>query len=378
MRIRSFNFTVVFLFVVLLSNCQTNRNESEMTLKEALKGKFLIGVALNADQITGRDTAGIRVVQQHFNSIVAENCMKSESLQPQEGKFDFSLADQFVDFGEKNNMFTVGHTLIWHSQTPRWFFVDENGNDVSREVLIERMKNHITTVVGRYKGRVHGWDVVNEAMEDDGSLRKSKFYQIIGEDFIRLAFEFAHEADPDAELYYNDYSMAKKEKREGVVKMVKNLQAEGVKIDGIGMQGHMTMDFPTIEDFEESMLAFADLGVKVMVTEFDLSVLPPPRRDLGADLSLDYTYDKNLNPFPDGLPDDIAEKWHNRCLDFFRLFLKHSDKIDRVTIWGVNDAQSWRNYWPVKGRTDYPLLFDRNYQPKPIVEAIIKEALAVN
>jgi len=216
MRIRSFNFTVVFLFVVLLSNCQTNRNESEMTLKEALKGKFLIGVALNADQITGRDTAGIRVVQQHFNSIVAENCMKSESLQPQEGKFDFSLADQFVDFGQENDMFIVGHTLIWHSQTPAWFFVDENGNDVSREVLIERMKNHITTVVGRYKGRIHGWDVVNEAIEDDGSFRKSKFYQIIGEDFIRLAFEFAHEADPDAELYYNDFSMAKNEKREGV------------------------------------------------------------------------------------------------------------------------------------------------------------------
>jgi endo-1,4-beta-xylanase len=260
MRIRSFNFTVVFLFVVLLSNCQTNRNESEMTLKEALKGKFLIGVALNADQITGRDTAGIRVVQQHFNSIVAENCMKSESLQPQEGKFDFSLADQFVDFGQENDMFIVGHTLIWHSQTPAWFFVDENGNDVSREVLIERMKNHITTVVGRYKGRIHGWDVVNEAIEDDGSFRKSKFYQIIGEDFIRLAFEFAHEADPDAELYYNDFSMAKNEKREGVIKMVRNLQSQGVKIDGIGMQGHMTMDFPAIEDFEESLLAFADLG----------------------------------------------------------------------------------------------------------------------
>jgi endo-1,4-beta-xylanase len=378
MRIRSFNFTVVFLFVVLLSNCQTNRNESEMTLKEALKGKFLIGVALNADQITGRDTAGIRVVQQHFNSIVAENCMKSESLQPQEGKFDFSLADQFVDFGQENDMFIVGHTLIWHSQTPAWFFVDENGNDVSREVLIERMKNHITTVVGRYKGRIHGWDVVNEAIEDDGSFRKSKFYQIIGEDFIRLAFEFAHEADPDAELYYNDFSMAKNEKREGVIKMVRNLQSQGVKIDGIGMQGHMTMDFPAIEDFEESLLAFADLGVKVMITEFDLSALPSPKRDVGADLSLDYTYNKSLNPYPDGLPADVYEKWHNRCLDFFRLFLNHHDKIDRVTVWGVNDGQSWRNYWPVGGRTDYPLLFDRNYQPKPIVEAIIQEAISIN
>lgn len=378
MKMKSYYFVIYSMIIALLANCKAEESKSEKALQEALKGKFLIGVAMNADQITGKDTAGVRLIKQHFNSITPENCMKSEVVQPQEGTFDFTLADQYVDFGQKNNMFIFGHTLIWHSQAPKWFFVDKDGKDVSREVLIERMKNHITTVVSRYKGRVKGWDVVNEAIEDDGSFRKSKFYQIIGEDFIRLAFEFAHEADPDAELYYNDYSMAKKEKREGVIRMVRNLQSQGVKIDGIGMQGHMTMDFPAVADFEESVLAFADLGVKVMITEFDLTALPSPKRDAGADLSLDYTYDKNLNPYPDGLPADVYEEWHSRCLDFFRLFLNHHDKIDRVTVWGVNDGQSWRNYWPVRGRTDYPLLFDRNYQPKPIVDAIIKEATTIN
>lgn len=374
MKLKLYYFAIPSLMVALFGNCKAEESKSEIALKEALKGKFLIGVAMNADQITGKDTAGVRLIEQHFNSITPENCMKSEVVQPQEGKFDFTLADQFVDFGEKNNMFIVGHTLIWHSQAPKWFFVDNDGKDVSREVLIERMKNHIATVVGRYKGRVNGWDVVNEAIEDDGSFRKSKFYEIIGEDYIRLAFEFAHEADPDAELYYNDYSMAKEGKRDAVVKMVKKLQSEGVRIDGIGMQGHMTMNFPTIEEEEKSIVAFSQTGVKVMITELDLTVLPSPGNKVSADVALSYEYRKQLNPYSDGLPDSVAQAAHDRYAEFFRLFLKHADKIDRVTMWGLTDGHSWRNNWPVPGRTDYPLLFDRNYQPKPIVETIIKEA----
>ncbi|HRU13549.1 MAG TPA: endo-1,4-beta-xylanase [Dysgonamonadaceae bacterium] len=374
MKLKSYYFVISFMVIALFANCKAEESKSEKALQEALKGKFLIGVAMNADQITGKDTAGVRLIKEHFNSITPENCMKSEVLQPEEGKFDFALADQYVDFGQKNNMFIVGHTLIWHSQAPKWFFVDKNGKDVSREVLIERMKNHITTVVGRYKGRVHGWDVVNEAIEDDGSFRKSKFYQIIGEDFIRLAFEFAHEADPEAELYYNDYSMSKEGKRDAVVKMVRNLQSQGVKIDGIGMQGHMTMDFPTLEEEEKSIVAFSETGVKVMITELDLTVLPSPGTKVSADVALSYEYQKQLNPYPNGLPDSVAQAAHDRYAEFFRLFLKHADKIDRVTMWGLTDEDSWRNNWPVPGRTDYPLLFDRNYQPKPIVETIIKEA----
>lgn len=350
------------------------QDTDELTLKDAFKDRFYIGTALNARQITGDDPEAIRVVKEHFNAIVAENCMKSGRIQPRQGEFQFELADQFVEFGEQNNMLINGHTLIWHSQAPRWFFTDSLGNDVSREELIQRMKDHIGAVAGRYKGRVHTWDVVNEAILDDGSWRESKFYEIIGEDFVKLAFQFAHEADPEAELYYNDYSMANPGKRAGVVAMVKDLQQQGVKIDGIGMQGHIGLHHPDIEEFEKSLLAFAELGVKVMITELDLSVLPSPRRDVGADVSATYEYQQKMNPYVDGLPDSVETAFNERYLEFFRLFMKHEDKIDRVTFWGVNDGDSWKNGWPVRGRTDYPLLFDRENQPKAVVSSIMQLA----
>nr|WP_237390601.1 endo-1,4-beta-xylanase [Fulvivirga sediminis] len=344
------------------------------SLKEAFSDQFHIGTALNAFQIIGRDTAAMKVVKRHFNAIVAENCMKSGRIQPKEGEFDFKLADQFVEFGEKNDMLINGHTLIWHSQAPQWFFTDKEGKDVSREVLIQRMKDHIYKLVGRYKGRVHTWDVVNEAVLDDGSYRKSKFYEIIGEEFISLAFQFAHEADPEAELYYNDYSMAIPEKRAGVVAMVKKLQEKGLKIDGIGMQGHIGMDYPAIEEFEQSILAYSQLGVQVMITELDLTVLPSPWNQTGANVSDNYEYDKKMNPYPHGLPQEVEKTFTERYTDFFKLFVKHQDKISRVTFWGINDGHSWRNNWPIRGRTDYPLLFDRDNNPKPVVDSIIKIA----
>ncbi|WP_163711356.1 endo-1,4-beta-xylanase [Mangrovibacterium lignilyticum] len=348
--------------------------EKPSTLKDAFAGRFYIGAALDSVQINGKDTAAIRVVQEQFNAIVPENCMKSENIQPQEGMFDFALPDKFVAFGEQNDMFVTGHTLIWHSQTPPWFFVDSLGNDVSREVMIERMKTHIETVVGRYKGRIKGWDVVNEAVLDDGSFRQSKFFQLVGDDFIRLAFEFAHEADPDAELYYNDYSMANPGKREGVVAMVKKLQQEGVRIDGIGMQAHIGLEHPDINEFEKSIEAFSALGVKVMITELDLTLLPFPDMNVGAEVSASFEYQQQMDPYKEGLPDSVNVQFEKRYLDFFNLFLKHQDVISRVTQWGVNDAQSWRNYWPIDGRTDYPLLFDRDNNPKPVVAKIIELA----
>lgn len=364
------NVWILTLLCTVLIGCST----SNASLKDSLKDKFMIGVAMNAAQITGADSASVEIIKNQFNSITAENCMKSEELQPIEGEFNFELADKFVKFGEENNMYIIGHTLIWHSQAPKWFFTDEKGTDVSREVLIERMKKHIFTVVGRYKGKVKGWDVVNEAFEDDGSWRKSKFYQIIGEDYMKLAFQFAHEADPDADLYYNDYSMAHKGRRDAVVNMIKKLQSEGVKIDGIGMQGHMDMEFPEIGEFEKSLVAFAQAGMKVMITELDLTILPRPDRNVGAEISASFEYQQSLNPYSKGLPDSAATELHVRYNEFFKLFMKHSDKIERVTLWGVSDRQSWRNNWPVRGRTDYPLLFDVNYQPKPIVKTIIEEA----
>lgn len=365
---------ITSIMVFSMVGCMAADNSSQSTLKDALKNKFLMGVAINADQVLGKDTSALRIIKQQFNSVVAENCMKSEVIQPKEGEFDFTKSDQFVDFGTKNNMYIIGHTLIWHSQAPVWFFVDKEGKDVSREVLIERMRKHITTLVGRYKGRVKGWDVVNEAINDDGSYRQSKFYKIIGEDYIRLAFEFAHKADPAAQLHYNDYSMALPGRRNGVVKMIENLQKQGVKVDAIGMQGHIGMDYPSLDEEEKSIIAFSKLGVKVMITEMDLTVIPFPNQNGGADVSMSYEYKKEMNPYPDGLPDSVATKWNNRMTDFFNLFLKHHDKISRVTMWGVYDGQTWRNDWPIVGRKDYPLLFDRNYKPKAIVESIIKMA----
>ena len=366
---RKYFFSAMFL--TLLISCNSSDKNEDITLKQAFKDIFYIGTALSEEQILGEDEAAIEVVKSNFNSITAENIMKSEVMQPIEGEFDFTLSDKFVEFGEQNDMQIIGHTLIWHSQAPDWFFVDENGDDVSPEVLTQRMRSHILTIAGRYKGRIHGWDVVNEAIEDDGSWRKSKFYEILGEDFIRIAFELAHEADPDAELYYNDYSMANEGRRNRVVSMVKALQEQGVKIDGIGMQGHLNLNSPSIEDYEKSIQEFADLGVKIMITELDLSVLPSVRSNDGANVKSTFEYNEKINPYKDGLSKEVEEKQYQRYTDFFKLFVKYQDNIDRVTLWGVNDAQSWKNDWPVEGRTDYTLLFDRNNKPKEVVKDII-------
>jgi endo-1,4-beta-xylanase len=348
--------------------------EVPATLKEAYSGKFLIGAAVNTRISSGMDTASIRILKKEFNSITAENCMKSENLQPEKGVFFFDEADQFVQFGEENGMTIIGHCLIWHSQAPKWFFTDENDQDVSREELIQRMKDHITTVVSRYKGRIKGWDVVNEAILDDGSWRNSKFYRIIGEDFVKLAFEFAHAADPDCELYYNDYSMAHERKRNSVVTMVKNLQAQGVRVDGIGMQGHCSLDWPDLNEFEKSLTAFAGLGCRVSISELDFTVLPSPDPAVGADVAASFEYQQSLNPYPEELPDSVATLLNNRYKEVFAICLKHAEVVDRVTLWGITDDASWRNGWPVPGRTDYALLFDRNYQAKPIVKELIELA----
>ncbi|HPR30726.1 MAG TPA: endo-1,4-beta-xylanase [Prolixibacteraceae bacterium] len=365
----------VFVLSILLFACSSGAKE-EPALKNALNGKFLIGVAVNEQQALETDSSDTEIIVKHFNSIVAENCMKSERIQPQKGVFAFDAADRFVAFGEKHNMFIIGHTLVWHSQAPRWFFTDDEGNDVSREVLIDRIREHIYTLVGRYKGRVHGWDVVNEAIEEDGSLRNSKFLQIIGEEYISLAFQFAHEADPDAELYYNDFNTMKPAKRDAICQLVKKLQEQGLRVDGIGMQGHMTMTFPTAELTEQAIEKFAELG-QVMITEMDMTVLPWPEDQVTADVSFRRAADPAFNPYPESLTDSASVAWTNRFMEFFTVFLNHSDKISRVTMWGLNDQQTWRNNWPIPGRKDYPLLFDRQNQPKPIVDEIYKAVEAM-
>jgi endo-1,4-beta-xylanase len=246
-----------------------------------------------------------------------------------------------------------------------------------RDVLLARMKEHITTVVGRYKGKVNGWDVVNEALNDDGKLRKSPWLNIIGEDYIAKAFEYAHEADPNAELYYNDYSLDGPAKLDGCLRLVKDLKAKGIHIDAVGLQGQawrMDSHNPSSKALEKFIDSVSALGVQVMITEMCIDVLPAASSYRGADINTRAKAREGLNPYVDGLPDDVQQKLANRYAELFTIFVKHKEQISRVTLWGVYDKTSWLNYWPIGGRTNYPLLFDRSYQPKPAFFAVLKTA----
>ncbi|MBN2347858.1 MAG: endo-1,4-beta-xylanase [Bacteroidales bacterium] len=362
--------TIFITGTLFCSSC----SKPEVTIKDTFKDYFLIGGALNAEQILGIDSLAQTVLIKHFNSVTAENAMKWERIHPEPDQYNFELADSLVALGVRNGMFVIGHTLVWHHQTPNWVFEDSLGNPVTRDVLLQRMKDHIFTVVGRYKGRINGWDLVNEALTEDGQLRNSKWYEIIGEDYIQKAFEFAHEADPEAELYYNDYNIENPGKREGALKLLKSLQESGAKIDGVGIQAHWHLDFPELSDIDTSASQFGALGLKVMYTELDVNVLPRPENLTGAEISQNFELNQQMNPFPETLPDSMQEKLSEHYATLFKIFLKHSDYVSRVTLWGIQDGQSWLNNWPVQGRTNYPLLFDRNYQPKPAYYAIIKTA----
>jgi GH35 family endo-1,4-beta-xylanase/beta-xylosidase len=327
-------------------------------LRDAFARDFLVGSAINERQTSYKDKLGAQIAAGQFNAIVAEDVMKSENIHPKENKYYWKKADEFVKFGEENNMFIVGHCLIWHSQLAKWFCVDGNGNAVSKDVLKQRMRDHITTIVTRYKGRIKGWDVVNEAVLDDGTFRQSPFYKILGEEYIALAFEYAHAADPDAELYYNDYGMDNPRRRATVLRIVNMLKERGLRIDGVGMQSHIGIDYPDFREYEKSLTAFAATGCKVSVTELDMSILPSKVR--GANISDKQAYDKELDPYKNGLTAEAEAAWNERMSQFFALLLKHSDVIERVNFWGVTDGDSWKNNWPIKGRTDYPLAFDRS------------------
>ncbi len=348
--------------------------EPVTSLKEAYKGDFVIGAAINEAQITGRDARGEAIVETQFNSISPENALKWENVHPQPGRYDFAIADQYVAFGEKNHMFIVGHNLVWHNQVPAWVFHDDNGNLLDRDALLARLRDHIYTVVGRYKGRIHSWDVVNEALNEDGSLRQSLWFKIIGDDYIAKAFLFAHDADPQAQLTYNDYNLENEAKRNGAIALVTKLQAQGIPITCVGLQGHGNLTWPSVEQQDATISAFAKLGVKVAITELDVDILPPATSQQTADVTLNIQQDPALNPYVTGLPDSVQRQLAQHYADLFGVFLKHRDVITRVTLWGVTDADSWRNDWPVKGRTAYPLLFDRAGRPKQAYNAVIQAA----
>ena len=350
----------------------TSQSQKPPALKDVFKDSFLIGAALNADQFSGTDARGAGIVTAHFNSITPENVLKWEFVHPRPDAYDFDAADRYVAFGEKNQMFMIGHTLIWHSQTPHWVFQDEKGNQLDRGALLKRMRDPIHTIVGRYKGRIKGWDVVNEALNEDGTMRQSPWMKIIGADYIVKAFQYAHEADPEAQLYYNDYSLENEAKRNGAVELIRKLQTVGVPIYAVGLQGHDKIDWPTVEHQDKTITAFANLGIKVNITELDIDVLPRPAPGTSADISQNSELRAKLNPYAEGLPDSVQQALAKRYAELFTIFQKRREVIDRVTFWGVTDGDSWLNLWPVRGRTSYPLLFDRAGQPKPAFDAVIK------
>lgn len=360
--------TIVVITIMLLAGFFL----ATPSLKEVFEEDFLIGAAINNRQVDGEDKQAVALVKEHFNTITPENMLKWERVHPKPNAYNFQPVDNYVALGKENDMFIIGHTLVWHQQTPSWVFEDEKGNPASKDTLLNRMQQHIATVAGRYQDKIDGWDVVNEALNEDGSLRQTKWSAIIGEDYLSRAFTFAHDAAPNAELYYNDYNLWKPSKREGAIRIVKKLKEKGIRIDGIGMQGHYSLTSPPIDEIEASILAFSRLGVKVMVTELDIDVLPRPGNQ-GADLNESFGENSEYNPYPNGLPDAVQKQLAKRYTELFALFHKHREKISRVTFWGVADHQSWLNNWPVRGRTNYPLLFGRDFQPKPAFEAVIRQ-----
>lgn len=363
--------TILLSLIILLTACQVP-DESAETLKNTVGQHFAIGCAVDIRTVTLSNGKAGRLVARQFNSIVAENCMKAEELTPREGVYHWRQADRFVAFGEKHDMRIIGHCLVWHSQAAEWMFYDKKGNLVTREVLIERMRNHIYTVVGRYKGRVYGWDVCNECVMDDGSMRNSLWQQIIGDDYIELAFQFAHEADPDAELYYNDYSMTNPNKVQTVCALVRDLQAKGLRIDAVGMQCHNGLDYPSLQEWSDAIDSLATTGVKVNMTELDMNVLPRIDSFTGAEVSDNFDYKAGLDPYRKGLPPEVEAQVNQRWIDIFAMLKQHEHQIDRVTFWGVHDGMSWLNDWPIEGRKAYPLLFDRKKNPKPVVQDIVE------
>ena len=398
-QISKSNFRASLLVTVVLVIGATVRAADWPALKDAYKDDFYVGVAINrtiaagapvrADNVNRNSqqvARDIALVKEQFNQISPENDLKWALIQPREGAdgYDFGPADAYVNFGVDNHMYIVGHTLVWHSQTPDWVFAGTNpppvmandspgrrrfgrfgfnGPRASREELLERMREHIHTVVGRYKGKVKVWDVVNEAVADSGTnmLRNSLWLQIIGPDFIAKAFEYAHEADPDAILRYNDYSLENPAKRKKLIALIKSLQAQHVPVMAIGSQTHVSVSSPSFETEDQTLTDLETLGLPIHITELDVNGAQGGQHDFGADVS------ENATTTQGGLVSDADQRLARQYANLFKVFLKHKKYVKVVTLWGVNDAVSWR----AGGR---PLLFDGDDQPKPAFDAVIKAA----
>lgn len=343
------------------------------SLAEAYRDYWYTGVSVNQWEVEGNQESHWDVITKNFNWVVAENCMKCEVIHPQEGVYDFTLADKFVDKAKAAGLKVQGHCLIWHSQCAPWFHFDKDGKLVSREELKKRMREHIYTIVSHFKGRIDAWDVCNECFEDDGSPRKSLFWQILGTDYIPLAFQYAHEADPNVQLFYNDYSMNKPTKVEGVANFFRPLIEQGLPVTAIGMQGHMILEDAKelLPQYDHSIKTIAALGVPTFFSELDLSVLPNPYGFSGANVSDRFTYTPEKDPFKEGLTKEKEAEINQYWVDFYKMLIPHKDNILRVNFWCLNDANSWRNDFPIQGRSDYATLYDRQNQPKGMIQEII-------
>tara|TARA_B100000780_G_scaffold52841_2_gene32793 strand:+ start:3245 stop:4390 length:1146 start_codon:yes stop_codon:yes gene_type:complete len=372
---------ISFIVILSLFSCGNSikiidSNEQKVSLSQKFQKHFLVGAAINEGQILQKDQPSASIIKKEFNTISPENVMKWMFVQPKPNEFYFDHTDKYVQFGLDNNMHIVGHALIWHSQIANFM------NSIKDSTkMVQHVTNHISTLVNRYKGKIDTWDVVNEALNGDGTLRESIFLKVLGENYLETVYKMAEKYDSNADLAYNDYNLCKPKKREGAVKLIKSLQKNGAKINSVGIQAHWQLTSPTLEEIETSILAFSELGVKVMFTELDISVLPNPWELSGAEVTQNFKKfegDKKMNPFPENLPDSVKEKLAKRYENIFKLFVKHKDKISRVTFWGVTDKFSWLNDWPIKGRTNYPLLFDRNYKEKKAYQRIMNLNMTIN
>lgn len=329
-------------------------------LKDYYKNYFPIGVAVSTRSLQGKES---ELILSQFNSLTPENSMKMGPIHPEENRYNWRDADSIVAFAQKHNLKVRGHNLCWHEQTPNWLFKDANGNEVTKEVLLHRLKDHITTVVNRYKGKIYAWDVVNEAVSDNSGefLRQSMWYKICGEDFIFKAFEYAHEADPNAVLFYNDYNTERPEKRDRIYRLLKQLVDAKIPINAVGLQAHWSLQEPSNQELIETIKKFSSLGLKVQITELDVSIYPweKEKRSLRPGESMVFT-------------PEMEQKQMQKYADVFKIFRDYKSVISGVTFWNVSDKYSWLDTYPVAGRKNYPLLFDQDYQPKKAYWSVVK------
>lgn len=337
-------------------------------LREAYEGKLQIGCAVGGTLPHALSLAEQRLVREQFNVLTPENCMKPAPIHPEPERYDFAASDALVAFAEENQQSVVGHCLSWHQQCPEWLF--EPG--LTRQAALDRLQAHIHTVVGRYRGRVQGWDVVNEAIADVGDfLRATPALAAIGEDYIEKAFVFAREADPKAELYYNDFNIEQPGKRQRTLRLLEQLQARGVDVSGVGIQGHWLLDQVPFDDITTAIESYRALNLKVMITELDIDVVDRP--DCGADISVHRAYAPSEDVYKDGCPEPVLLRQAEQYAHLFETLMAIPGAVTRVTFWGLHDGKTWLNTWPGK-RTNHPLLFDRECRGKPALQAVLDVA----